>query len=129
MRNFKAESFIQQFLSPKVIRDLKLFCALDDDNRTNIEIMAIHNDECYRVIREQLAGQYNLDMPAGRAADQESRRAGLSSSFCRWRQNDSTGSFTDAAIVALARKRGARWIATFDQDFAGIDEISTIPAF
>ena len=60
MRNFKDESFIQQFLSPKVIRDLKLFCALDDDKRSDIEIMAIHDDEGYRDIREQLAGQYNL---------------------------------------------------------------------
>lgn len=60
MRNFKDESFIQQFLSPKVIRDLKLFCALDDDDNSDIEIMAIHNDEGYRVVREQLAGQYNL---------------------------------------------------------------------
>jgi spore cortex formation protein SpoVR/YcgB (stage V sporulation) len=60
MRNFKDESFIQQFLSPKVIRDLKLFCALDDENNSNIEIMAIHDEAGYRDIREQLAGQYNL---------------------------------------------------------------------
>lgn len=60
MRNFKDESFIQQFLSPKVIRDLKLFCALDDDSLQDIEIMAIHDDDGYRDIREQMAGQYNL---------------------------------------------------------------------
>ena len=60
MRNFKDESFIQQFLSPKVIRDLKLFCVLDDDNRNEIEIAAIHDEEGYRTVREQLAGQYNL---------------------------------------------------------------------
>jgi len=60
MRNFKDESFIQQFLSPKVIRDMKLFSVLDDDERSEIEIAAIHNDEGYRVVREQLAGQYNL---------------------------------------------------------------------
>jgi len=60
MRNFKDESFIQQFLSPKVIRDLKLFSVLDDDERKEIEITAIHDDEGYLKIREQLAGQYNL---------------------------------------------------------------------
>lgn len=60
MRNFKDESFIQQFLSPKVIRDLKLFCALDDDITSHIEITAIHDDSGYQNIREQLAGQYNL---------------------------------------------------------------------
>ena len=60
MQNFKDESFIQQFLSPKVIRDLKLFCVLDDDKRKDIEITAIHDDAGYRAIREQLASQYNL---------------------------------------------------------------------
>lgn len=60
MRNFKDESFIQQFLSPKVIRDLKLFCAMDDDEQSTIEILAIHDDSGYRDVREQLAGQYNL---------------------------------------------------------------------
>ncbi len=60
MRNFKDESFIQQFLSPKVIRDLRLFCALDDDSLSHIEITAIHDDSGYQAIREQLAGQYNL---------------------------------------------------------------------
>lgn len=60
MQNFKDESFIQQFLSPKVIRDLKLFCALDDDTRQEIEISAIHDDQGYKIIREQLARQYNL---------------------------------------------------------------------
>src|SRR5690606_32640598 len=38
MRNFKDESFIQQFLSPKVIRDLKLFCIVDDDLQKEIEV-------------------------------------------------------------------------------------------
>ena len=60
MRNFKDESFISQFLSPKVMRDLKLFLVLDDDTNSEIEIEAIHNDEGYRQVREQLAGQYNL---------------------------------------------------------------------
>ncbi len=60
MRNFKDESFIQQFLSPKVIRDLKLFSVVDDDRNEEIEIAAIHDEEGYRKVREQLAGQYNL---------------------------------------------------------------------
>ncbi len=60
MRNFKDESFIQQFLSPKVMRDLKLFCALDDDRLSEIEITAIHDDSGYQIIREHLAGQYNM---------------------------------------------------------------------
>lgn len=60
MRNYKDESFILQFLSPTVMRDLKLFCALDDDEQEAIEIVAIHEDEGYRTVRQQLASQYNL---------------------------------------------------------------------
>jgi spore cortex formation protein SpoVR/YcgB (stage V sporulation) len=60
MKSFKDESFIQQFLSPQVMRDLKLFYVVDDDLRAEIEIAAIHDDEGYRVIREQLSRQYNL---------------------------------------------------------------------
>ena len=37
MRNFKDESFIQQFLSPKVIRDFHLFCLIDDDESPSLE--------------------------------------------------------------------------------------------
>lgn len=60
MKSFKDESFILQFLSPKVIRDLKLFSILDDDHRDELEVAAIHDDRGYRLIREQLAAQYNL---------------------------------------------------------------------
>lgn len=60
MRNFKDESFILQYLSPKVIRDLKLFCIVDDDKNPYIEVNAIHDDDGYQRIRESLAGLYNL---------------------------------------------------------------------
>lgn len=60
MRNFKDESFILQYLSPKVIRDLKLFSIVDDDTEEFIEVSAIHDDEGYAKIREQLSGMYNL---------------------------------------------------------------------
>jgi stage V sporulation protein R len=60
MRNFKDESFILQFLSPKVMRDLKLFSIVDDDTEDAIEVSAIHNESGFRRLRETLAGQYNL---------------------------------------------------------------------
>ncbi len=60
MQNFKDESFILQYLSPTVMRDLKLFCILDDDQQREIEVTAIHNDAGYQKVREELAGQYNL---------------------------------------------------------------------
>ena len=60
MKNFKDESFILQFLSPKIIRDQKLFAVLDDDSHDEIEVSAIHDELGYQKIRELLAGQYNL---------------------------------------------------------------------
>jgi spore cortex formation protein SpoVR/YcgB (stage V sporulation) len=60
MKNFKDESFLQQFLSPKVIRDLKLFMVVDDDQEDMLEVAAIHDERGYRRIREALATQYAL---------------------------------------------------------------------
>ena len=60
MRNFKDESFIAQYLSPRLIREFKLFSVLDDDAQEQLEISAIHDERGYRYIREALADQYNL---------------------------------------------------------------------
>lgn len=60
MRNFKDESFIAQYLSPHLIREMKLFAVLDDDRQDKLEIAAIHDDAGYRQIRQTLAEQYNL---------------------------------------------------------------------
>ncbi len=60
MRNFKDESFIAQYLSPRLIRDLKLFAVVDDDEEEKLEIAAIHDDAGYRAVRQRLAEQYNL---------------------------------------------------------------------
>lgn len=60
MENFKDESFISQFLSPKLMRDFKFFSILDDDKNAHLEVSAIHNDTGYRAIREALSEQYNL---------------------------------------------------------------------
>jgi len=62
MRNFKDESFILQFLSPKVIRDFKFFTILDDELDDEYEVTAIHDETGYRAVREQLARQYNLSI-------------------------------------------------------------------
>jgi|AntRauTorcE11897_2_1112592.scaffolds.fasta_scaffold00797_7 spore cortex formation protein SpoVR/YcgB (stage V sporulation) len=62
MRDFKDESFIQQFLSPKVIRDFHLFAVVDDDRDNQIEISCIHDESGYRSVRSALALQYNLSL-------------------------------------------------------------------
>ncbi|WP_263081246.1 SpoVR family protein [Endozoicomonas sp. Mp262] len=60
MKNFKDESFILQFLSPKVMRDMHLFSITDDEGKSYLEIDAIHDDSGYKAIREALAKQYNI---------------------------------------------------------------------
>lgn len=58
--NFKDESFILQYLSPKVMRDFKLFSIIDDSECDTYRVAEIHDDEGYKVIRRQLANSYNL---------------------------------------------------------------------
>lgn len=60
MRDFKDESFIQQFLSPRVIRELKLFMVVDDDREDTLGVEAIHDERGYRRVRDALAAQYAL---------------------------------------------------------------------
>lgn len=58
MRNFKDESFIRQYLSPKVIRDFRLFAIADHADESELVVDSIHNDEGYRRVRTLLADQY-----------------------------------------------------------------------
>ncbi|MCK5917280.1 MAG: SpoVR family protein [Cocleimonas sp.] len=60
MQNYRDESFILQFLSPKLIREFHLFLVEDDDHSETIGIEAIHNERGYQRVREHLAQQYNL---------------------------------------------------------------------
>ena len=60
MRNFKDESFIQQYLSPHIIRKLKLFSILDASSKVNLQVSAIHDELGYRKVRRDLANQYDL---------------------------------------------------------------------
>ncbi len=60
MRHYKDESFIGQFLSPKLMRDLRLFAIRDDDRQPDLEVAAIHDEAGYRRLREGLSHQYDL---------------------------------------------------------------------
>jgi spore cortex formation protein SpoVR/YcgB (stage V sporulation) len=60
MRNFKDESFISQYLSPRLMRGFHLFAIRDDDREETLEVAAIHDEAGYRALRQALAGQYNL---------------------------------------------------------------------
>ena len=66
MRNFKDESFIGQYLSPKVIRDLRLFAIMDDEHQEHLRVSAIHDTQGYREVREALSKQYDLAVARAR---------------------------------------------------------------
>ncbi|WP_417224928.1 SpoVR family protein [Amphritea sp.] len=60
MRNYKDESFILQYLSPHMMRELKLFTITDNAALSTMQISAIHNDIGYQKVREDLAASYNI---------------------------------------------------------------------
>ncbi|MGB7181126.1 MAG: SpoVR family protein [Burkholderiaceae bacterium] len=61
MRNYKDESFIGQYLSPRLIREFRLFAIADYEEHEFLEVDSIHNEIGYREIRKLLAQQYNRD--------------------------------------------------------------------
>ena len=62
MRNYKDESFIGQFLSPKLIREFHLFAIADHQQEEYLNVDAIHNEQGYRRVRQLLSRQYNRDL-------------------------------------------------------------------
>ncbi len=61
MENFKDESFILQYLSPKVMRDMRMLSIVDDSDEPVWVVNSIHNKRGYKNIRETLAKQYQRD--------------------------------------------------------------------
>jgi stage V sporulation protein R len=58
MRNFKDESFIAQYLSPRLIRELRLFAIADHRTESTLKVDCIHDDVGYRRVRKLLAQQH-----------------------------------------------------------------------
>jgi stage V sporulation protein R len=61
MRNYKDESFIGQFLSPRLIREFHLFAIADYEEDEHLLVDSIHNEQGYRRVRQLLSQQYNRD--------------------------------------------------------------------
>lgn len=57
--NYRDESFIRQYLSPALMRKMKLF-SLHDDSNSDLLVDAIHNERGYRKLRTKLADQYDV---------------------------------------------------------------------
>jgi stage V sporulation protein R len=59
--NYRDESFVSQFLSPRLVRRLRLFHLHDDPAETaGIRVDAIHDERGYRRVRRELARQYDV---------------------------------------------------------------------
>ncbi len=60
MESCKDESFISQYLSPKLIRDFRLVAINDHEDQENFVVDGIHDEEGYRRVRRHLSAQYNI---------------------------------------------------------------------
>lgn len=59
--NYRDESFISQFMSPRLMRHFRLFHLHDDpEDRSGILVDAIHDERGYRRLRRELARQYDV---------------------------------------------------------------------
>jgi spore cortex formation protein SpoVR/YcgB (stage V sporulation) len=58
--DYRDESFILQFLSPKLMRDFRLFAVNDDAKESAMDVAAIHNERGYRDLRRRLARHYDV---------------------------------------------------------------------
>jgi stage V sporulation protein R len=58
--NYRDESFVRQFLSPHLIRTMKLFVLTDKSAEAAYRIDAIHDETGYRKVRNALAQSYDV---------------------------------------------------------------------
>jgi spore cortex formation protein SpoVR/YcgB (stage V sporulation) len=75
--NYRDESFVLQYLSPKVMRDFRLFALSDDAKDPAVRIKAIHDERGFRDVRRRLAQGYDV---AGHDPDLQVTDADLSGS-------------------------------------------------
>jgi stage V sporulation protein R len=57
--DFRDDSFILQYLSPKLIRDFRLFQLHERADSPFLQVDAIHDETGYRQVRQRLAAQYD----------------------------------------------------------------------
>ena len=58
--NYRDESFIRQFLSPRLIRQFRMFALADKASDPKVRVEAIHDAEGYRHVRSKLADSYDV---------------------------------------------------------------------
>ena len=60
--NYRDDSFIQQYLSPHIIRKFRLFCLRDDSQKKYFTVSSIHDERGYLDTRDALARMYDISV-------------------------------------------------------------------
>lgn len=60
--NYRDESFVRQFLSPRLMREFRLFSVSDNAASPHMRVDAIHDEEGYRKLRADLAESYDITL-------------------------------------------------------------------
>ncbi len=60
--NFRDESFVQQFLSPEVMRRFRMFTLTDEAEDPYYTVSGIHDERGYRQVREALARSFDVSV-------------------------------------------------------------------
>jgi stage V sporulation protein R len=58
--HYRDESFVLQFLSPKLMRDLRLFAVADESKDPAMRVASIHDEQGYRDLRRRLSRHYDV---------------------------------------------------------------------
>ncbi len=58
--NFRDESFVKQFLSPALIRKMRLFVLADEAKASHYAVESIHDERGYERVRDGLARSYDV---------------------------------------------------------------------
>ena len=58
--NYRDESFVLQYLSPKLMRDFRFFALKDDSRDPAVRITAIHDERGFKDVRRRLARSYDV---------------------------------------------------------------------
>ena len=61
MENYNDSNFIYQYLSPKVIRDFKLFSVSNQEKNDYLEVTSVSNKKSFEKIRDVLSEQYDIN--------------------------------------------------------------------
>ena len=116
--NHRDESFILQYLSPAVIRKLRLFVLADEARESYYEVASIHNERGYEHVRTMLAQSY--DVGASRPDIQVVDVNLLGDRQLRLQHNIKDGVLLDES-TRDATLRHVRHLWGYDVSLAGID--------